>query len=461
MKKLLILLLLPGYVLCQTQEIIIYSSTDMILNQVDIFGKNIGFPLQTNSLISNSQSQKYSFHKVLSQPGMFYIFDLSNNSFPYFFAFPGDTILIDFNDSSTQTTGKHKSEYNVLQKLSVSKANLLFNSEGGEKSIFNDFEGAYTNANRIFRLRNTMIRQHEHEVRKEYSNILYNVNRLKRLDFLLTPYNSCSPVANFIPANRPRDYFAEIDSMILWLNKLDSEQIVSTYSFWISKILINYSNYVARNGGDLKFERKFKSASIFSSQLRDIYLTNIMLDNGNNESVRQKYLTTFLLACTQDSLRKKVLEMSEYTQRITNDSLILNTILVENNLKQRSWQDIYQSGMGRVVYIDFWASWCAGCKVNIPKIDAMKQRFPDLEVIFISKDASKDRWIRAIKSWKIGGLGKHYIIDPQSELAKILTEPTIPRGALIDKTGKIVTIDTDYPDSERLNERIKSLMDEK
>ena len=432
----------------------------MILNQVDIFGKNIGFPLRPNPLISNSQSQKYSFHKVLSQPGMFYVFDLSNNSFPYFFAFPGDTILIDSNDSLTQTTGKHKSEYNVLQKLSVSKANLLFNSEGGEKSIFNDFEGAYTNANRIFRLRDTIISQHEHEVRKEYSNILYNVNRLKRLDFLLTPYNSCSPVANFIPANRPRDYFAEIDSMILWLNKLDSSQIVSTYSFWISKILINYSNYVARGEGDSKFDRKFKSASIFSGQLRDIYLTNIMLDNGNNESVRQKYLTTFLLACTQDSLRKKVLEMSEYTQRITNDSLILNTILVENSDKQRTWRDINQLGKGRVVYIDFWASWCAGCKLNIPKIIAMKKRFPRLEVVFISKDTSKERWIRAIESWGISGLGKHYIIDPQSELAKILTEPSIPRGTLVGKTGRIITIDTDNPDSKKLNKRIELLIEE-
>ncbi|PWJ53098.1 hypothetical protein CLV98_1267 [Dyadobacter jejuensis] len=87
----------------------------------------------------------------------------------------------------------------------------------------------------------------------------------------------------------------------------------------------------------------------------------------------------------------------------------------------------------------------------------MKRQFPSPKVVFISKDMGESEWKRSIQSWGISDLGNHLRLDPDTELAKIITEPSIPRGIVIDKQGRIVTIDADEPNSTELNKLIENL----
>lgn len=95
---------------------------------------------------------------------------------------------------------------------------------------------------------------------------------------------------------------------------------------------------------------------------------------------------------------------------------------------------------GKVVLIDFWASWCKPCRQDMPKLVALYKKYKDkgFEIYGVSLDKNKNEWIEAIK--------KDGIIWPQvsdlkfwnSDVVSLFNINAIPYTILIDKDGKIL-----------------------
>ncbi len=95
---------------------------------------------------------------------------------------------------------------------------------------------------------------------------------------------------------------------------------------------------------------------------------------------------------------------------------------------------------GKVVLIDFWASWCKPCRVENPKVVKMYNEMKDkgFEIYGVSLDRDKDKWVEAIKQ---DGLTWPQVSDLQfwnSAAAKLYNVSSIPHTVLIDRDGKIV-----------------------
>lgn len=95
---------------------------------------------------------------------------------------------------------------------------------------------------------------------------------------------------------------------------------------------------------------------------------------------------------------------------------------------------------GKYLLIDFWASWCAPCRAESPNMVKMYKQFhpKGLEILSISLDEKKDKWIEAIKK---DNLEWNHVSDLggwQSAAAKMYSVSGIPQTFLLDKEGKII-----------------------
>ena len=115
------------------------------------------------------------------------------------------------------------------------------------------------------------------------------------------------------------------------------------------------------------------------------------------------------------------------------------------------------SFQGKVVLIDFWASWCGPCRASNPGVLRIYKKYKDqgFVVFAVSIDAKKNAWLKAIKQDRLTYVHVNDNGGWDAKTAAAYRVDQIPTSFLLDKTGKIVAVDLEGKDLEN---KIKSLL---
>ena len=113
---------------------------------------------------------------------------------------------------------------------------------------------------------------------------------------------------------------------------------------------------------------------------------------------------------------------------------------------------------GKVVLVDFWATWCPPCRMSIPHLKDLQEQYggKDFTVVGISLDQQSERVKPFVTEWAM----KYPVVnDADGAVARAYGGiRSIPTGILIDRHGKVITGFVGYRPKEEMEALVKQAL---
>ncbi len=226
-----------------------------------------------------------------------------------------------------------------------------------------------------------------------------------------------------------------------------------TYKNSAEKDFVKYANQLQSITDKSDFALKN-----FGGEILDFSLAQLLLNN-------KKYLGAQTTRNIANNIKNKDLRTvfeGDFMKEIIANEAIANTKRKEEDEKATKKSAIqftdkngklfdFSKYAGKVVYVDFWASWCGPCRAEFPHSKTMHSGLSEKDkknivFLYISIDDTEDKWRNGIKSNGLEEFENAWVSPEWSAKAsQFYMIRSIPRYMIIDKTGKIVSPDAKRP----------------
>ncbi len=218
---------------------------------------------------------------------------------------------------------------------------------------------------------------------------------------------------------------------------------------------IEYLKIKPENNGKIASEIMGKNLSgeaLWLFQAREIAKT---FNSGKSDEARQMF-SNFKKDCTAEILIQPLAKKLEIATIISAGIPAPNFGLTTPDGKMVSLQDL----RGKIIYLDFWATWCARCLEEMPKLIDLSQKFPAEKVafVFISFDKNPAAWREFVQNRALGGLQLWGEPMQNSEVARMYGVSALPTAFLIDAAGNIVKAGSGGFAIEEISNQIQQLL---
>ena len=129
---------------------------------------------------------------------------------------------------------------------------------------------------------------------------------------------------------------------------------------------------------------------------------------------------------------------------------------------QQKFDKLIASHKGKVIYLDFWASWCGPCRKSFPWMNNMQEKYQQqgLVIISVNVDNSKalaDEFLAEVPA------NFNVFYDPKGKVARKFKLKGMPSSYIIDRSGKMVSAHVGFTESKKMKyeEELKTLLNEK
>jgi len=118
---------------------------------------------------------------------------------------------------------------------------------------------------------------------------------------------------------------------------------------------------------------------------------------------------------------------------------------------------------GKIIYLDFWASWCGPCLEEIEASQKLIEHFHGKDIVFltVSIDEYITMWKKLLSNKKWDAI---HLIDPKGWDSKVMqayaADAGIPQYILIDREGKIISSDAPRPSDEQTQQVLEHALEQ-
>lgn len=147
-------------------------------------------------------------------------------------------------------------------------------------------------------------------------------------------------------------------------------------------------------------------------------------------------------------IQRDIASVEAQLEQMYNPQLAPDIVMTDMNGETAKLSDL----RGKVVLLDFWASWCVPCRQENPNVVRVYNEYKDkgFTVFSVSLDDDRDKWLQAIQADNLAW--PNHVSDLkgwQSAGAALYNVTSIPATFLLDAEGKLIATDLRGPALER------------
>lgn len=371
---------------------------------------------------------------------------------------PGDDLSFTFHPenflTSLEFTGKGSAHNNYLKTFattfSKTENELKMNTRFSEFPAFlNYMDGAHEVQLAFF---------HNFELKDDFSE---RFNRFAQADI---DYWRAFYLLNY-PWEHPlyHDKKAPMDVPTEYYNFLNEVEINATQALpnkYYTYFLEQYITYQAGQAAQKELDKTEVAKKFLENEALHFYQAKLLASECRRGKIREAgwKIESFLEECSYETYNDVLRYVYNEKKALVKGSIAPDFDLADISGEAVSLNDY----AGKVVYIDFWATWCAPCLRSMQNSQKLLHQYQEEDIVFlyISLDKDKAAWESYVKTNELAG--EHIIAKGGSgflsQIAKLYKVKQLPAYFLVDKDGKIAYDKAGSPGSSMAKEQINRLL---